>query len=171
MIKYYILFIFCFLNFKLIHCQYNSVDECIQMVSNIINQESPDAMNSDNTIELIKKKCEDATYNLPDSESNFAKRSDKASAAGAIAEDVIKVWNIICDQGYDNGSCDSQGNTNFKYGCYKGYCWSGCYGGCGCVNGNVKEWCWTGSRGFGYKTCTQDSDCNKDWACAGTCSV
>lgn len=193
--KYYILFIFCFLNIKLIYCQYNSVDECIQMVSNLVRQKSPESMNSknwENTRGLIKKDCEDTFYHLPDSSEWFNKRdiipnitkrkiqsgNDKGSASEILANKVVSLWDGICyKHGGNYGTCNddngwgNQKGVTWRGGCWKGYCWAGCFGGCSCIQKQVKEWCWTGTRNFGYKKCTKDSDCDINWSCAGTCSI
>ncbi|CAG8856166.1 36176_t:CDS:1, partial [Gigaspora margarita] len=49
-----------------------------------------------------------------------------------------------------------------KYGCYNGYCWAGCSGALGHVNG--VEWCYT-SNGGGYVQCKSNNDCGSCWQC------
>lgn len=54
-------------------------------------------------------------------------------------------------------------------GCNRGYCW----GWCG-VSLKDGEWCYTTktySQSFQYETCNQDSDCDRCWKCAGSCTL
>lgn len=54
-------------------------------------------------------------------------------------------------------------------GCHKGYCWNWC--GVSLTGG---EWCYSTkshSQSFQYVKCTQDSDCDKCWKCAGSCTL
>ncbi|XP_055326679.1 allergen Tha p 2-like [Sitodiplosis mosellana] len=56
-----------------------------------------------------------------------------------------------------------------KAGCQKGHCWAWC--GVSLTGG---EWCYTTrsySQSFQYVTCNQDSDCDKCWKCAGSCTL
>lgn len=53
-----------------------------------------------------------------------------------------------------------------EYGCHKGYCWTYCSIG--------SQWCYTTktySQSYKYERCTEDSDCNGCWKCAGPCTV
>lgn len=55
-----------------------------------------------------------------------------------------------------------------RAGCHNGYCWAFC----GLMLGT--EWCYTShsySQSFQYASCTSDSQCNKCWKCAGSCTV
>lgn len=56
-----------------------------------------------------------------------------------------------------------------KAGCHEGSCWAGCL----VLLRGSPSWCYTTSEGvsqnYKYVTCTEDSECNKDWKCAGPC--
>lgn len=142
-----------------------------------------DNANPDEVNDVIMKKCEDTIFGLNDgtfTKREVIKRAVSPDQGDVIADRIISVWDQICSKGYNNGQCtddsaygDNNGDhgTYYKSGCYNGYCWAGCFGGCKCISGVIKEWCYTGSRGFGYKTCTQDSDCPVTLPCAGTCSI
>lgn len=180
--KYYLLFIFCFLNITSIYCDFINVSDCIQKVSKIVNLKSPEAMKDENTSRLIKKECEDTYYKLPDSQewsNRFSKRYDSGAAADILAERAIKLWDRICyKHGGNFGTCNDnngwgdQKGVGWRGGCWGGYCWAGCFGGCSCIQKQVKEWCYTGNSGFGkYTKCNKDSDCNVNWSCVGTCSI
>lgn len=55
-----------------------------------------------------------------------------------------------------------------KGGCYKNYCWAGCY-----VLGG-REWCYTTktySQSFQYVKCTRNEECDRNWKCAGSCTL
>lgn len=63
------------------------------------------------------------------------------------------------------------GMAKEEYGCHKGYCWTTCIGG---VPWWGAEWCYTtkgSSQDFSYIGCTDKSECDKDWKCAGSCTV
>lgn len=54
-------------------------------------------------------------------------------------------------------------------GCHRGNCWSWC--GLDLSGG---EWCYitrTYSQSFQYVPCLRDSDCDKCWKCASSCTV
>lgn len=54
-------------------------------------------------------------------------------------------------------------------GCHKGYCWTYCG-----IALNGGEWCYTTksySQSFDYVKCSSDSECDKCWKCAGSCTL
>lgn len=56
-----------------------------------------------------------------------------------------------------------------EWGCYKGYCWAWCS-----AILHSLEWCWTTKGSTGdrrYVCCTEDSQCDPCWHCAGACSI
>jgi hypothetical protein len=61
-------------------------------------------------------------------------------------------------------------DCSYKYGCHKGYCWSGCAGAFRTVDG--PEWCYTKKPGSNdYATCDTKSDCSGCWHCKGACAA
>lgn len=63
-------------------------------------------------------------------------------------------------------------------GCYKSsdgkkYCWAYC--STGLVRGIADEWCYTTQSGrsqdYNYVECSEDSQCDYNWSCAGPCTM
>lgn len=56
-------------------------------------------------------------------------------------------------------------------GCFNGYCWAYCEG---FGIPGTREWCYTTksySQSYEYVGCSQDSECDACWKCAGSCTV
>jgi hypothetical protein len=51
----------------------------------------------------------------------------------------------------------------WDYGCYYGWCWSGCLGPGGLLSGQYSEWCYTTlthSSSYSYVRCNNKNDCS-----------
>lgn len=62
-----------------------------------------------------------------------------------------------------------KGKCANKGGCHKGYCWSKCR-----ATGIGGEWCYNTkgrSQDYKYVKCSRDSECDKCWKCAGSCTI
>lgn len=85
----------------------------------------------------------------------------------------------LVDIAYNNGETntnltrvarDWSGQCSARGGCFRGYCWAGC----AATLLQANEWCYTTksySQSFEYVTCSQDSECNLCWSCAGSCTI
>lgn len=84
-------------------------------------------------------------------------------SGGAVGQELFKFAGDLAGQAAANSfKCAD------RAGCHNGYCWTYC----GLLLGT--EWCYTTqsySQSFQYVSCTHDSQCNKCWKCAGSCTV
>lgn len=63
------------------------------------------------------------------------------------------------------------GRCSTQAGCFEGYCWAWCGAE---LSAASKDWCWTTktySKSKQYVKCSQDSDCNTCFNCAGECGT
>ncbi|XP_055306973.1 allergen Tha p 2-like [Sitodiplosis mosellana] len=96
--------------------------------------------------------------------TNTAEEGKKSGVGGAVGGAGIGVGIDWIKKSIANSNACSE-----KAGCHKGYCWAWC--GVSLTGG---EWCYTTrsySQSFQYVTCNQDSDCDKCWKCAGSCTL
>lgn len=95
-------------------------------------------------------------------------RSRRGGAGQDLAETValLDQWS---DQVKDRWSTEI--SRCRKFGCHNGYCWSYCTAA---LEGKDNEWCYTTkgkSQDRDYVSCSQDSECNGCWKCAGPCAL
>lgn len=95
----------------------------------------------------------------------------------ALTEFVLVVLAAFCiSQNFVNAE-DNQyaiqnmvaGRCSTQAGCHEGYCWAWCGEKLSAASG---DWCWTTktySKSKEYVKCSQNSDCNNCWNCAGEC--
>ncbi|CAO3640665.1 unnamed protein product [Cunninghamella echinulata] len=59
------------------------------------------------------------------------------------------------------------------FDCWEGRCWTYCTA-VGHVIPGAEEWCYTtksSSQDYNYVDCNADSECQRNWSCAGPCTV
>lgn len=108
---------------------------------------------------------------MPDPQSGAAVGFANGFVGPASGAGVIKTIEDIVSK-RDEAAIEKEYNCR-KFGCQNNKCWAYCSGAF--RDKSSPEWCYTSkenySQSYKYVECTQDSDCDGCWKCAGPCSV